>query len=303
MADISKELDNFKNAKYGKDVRGSMVSLAEKLNKESSDTVKTVSEYGDAEASREQAEQNRQNAENARRQDFETMQSDSQTATTAANEAAERAEQAATGDMSLKTVTFEVAAARAGIVSGDTLGVAFGKLAKYCTDIEDHAFNALVNNGLVNIAGVSALDAVQANPDVADTLAYKIAQNLAAITSLNSNLTVLNTKGTVYEKYNIVDAIKGASSPITTVELPAGNYMIFALTSVNSEQAGTISCALKESTGRLSSMQMRGISDNGGGLLAFAYFTTTTKSTVTSYGYGYNSGDYKYQSLIIAVKV
>ena len=112
-----------------------------------------------------------------------------------------------------------------------------------------------------------------------------------------------NTKGTVYEKYNIVDAIKGASSPITTVELPAGNYMIFALTSVNSEQAGTISCALKESTGRLSSMQMRGISDNGGGLLAFAYFTTTTKSTVTSYGYGYNSGDYKYQSLIIAVKV
>lgn len=188
MADISKELDNFKNAKYGKDVRGSMVSLAEKLNKESSDTVKTVSEYGDAEASREQAEQNRQNAENARRQDFETMQSDSQTATTAANEAAERAEQAATGDMSLKTVTFEVAAARAGIVSGDTLGVAFGKLAKYCTDIEDHAFNALVNNGLANIAGVSALDAVQANPDVADTLAYKIAQNLAAITSLNSKI-------------------------------------------------------------------------------------------------------------------
>ena len=35
MADISKELDNFKNAKYGKDVRGSMVSLAEKLNKTS----------------------------------------------------------------------------------------------------------------------------------------------------------------------------------------------------------------------------------------------------------------------------
>lgn len=189
MADISKELDNFKNAKYGKDVRGSMVSLAEKLNKESSDTVKTVSEYGDAEVSREQAEQDRQNAENARQQDFETMKSDSQAATIAANKAAERAEQAATGDISLKTVTFEVAAARAGIVSGDTLGVAFGKLAKYCTDIEDHAFNALVNNGLANIAGVSALDAVQANPDVADTLAYKIAQNLAAITSLNSNLS------------------------------------------------------------------------------------------------------------------
>lgn len=197
MADISKELDNFKNAKYGKDVRGSMVSLAEKLNKESSDTVKTVSEYGDAEVSREQAEQDRQNAENARQQDFETMQSDSQVATIAANKAAERAEQAATGDISLKTVTFEVAAARSGIVSGDTLGVAFGKLAKYCTDIEDHAFNALVNNGLANIAGVSALDAVQANPDVADTLAYKIAQNLAAITSLNSKMYELDYDNSV----------------------------------------------------------------------------------------------------------
>ncbi|MEI3184194.1 MAG: hypothetical protein V8S98_13340 [Lachnospiraceae bacterium] len=201
MADISKELDNFKNAKYGKDVRGSMVSLAEKLNKESSDTVKTVSEYGDAEVSREQAEQDRQNAENARQQDFETMQSDSQVATIAANKAAERAEQAATGDISLKTVTFEVAAARSGIVSGDTLGVAFGKLAKYCTDIEDHAFNALVNNGLANIAGVSALDAVQANPDVADTLAYKIAQNLAAITSLNSNMYE------IYRHKHVVNAV------------------------------------------------------------------------------------------------
>lgn len=228
MADISKELDNFKNAKYGKDVRGSMVSLAEKLNKESSDTVKTVSEYGDAEVSREQAEQDRQNAENARQQDFETMQSDSQAATIAANKAAERAEQAATGDISLKTVTFEVAAARAGIVSGDTLGVAFGKLAKYCTDIEDHAFNALVNNGLANIAGVSALDAVQANPDVADTLAYKIAQNLAAITSLNSKTGELgSTSITVYGNYckatkkNGFVFVSGSSADKT---LTAGTY-------------------------------------------------------------------------------
>ena len=130
-----------------------------------------------------------------------------------------------------------------------------------------------------------------------------------SITSLYKNTqenaisALLNSKNTVYKKYNIVDAIKGNSAPITTVELPAGNYMIFALTSVNSSQEGMISCALKASTGRLSSMEMRGISGNGGGLLACAYFTTTTKSTVTSYGYGYNSGDYKYQSLIIAVKL
>lgn len=112
-----------------------------------------------------------------------------------------------------------------------------------------------------------------------------------------------NTKGTVYEKYNVVDAIKGDLVPITTIEIPAGNYIIFVSNSVNNSQAGTISCAIKASSGKLSSMEMRGISNNGGGLLECAYFTTTTKSTVTSFGYGYNSGDYKYQSLIIAVKL
>ena len=34
MADISKEIQDFKNAVYGEEVRGSMISLAEKLNKE-----------------------------------------------------------------------------------------------------------------------------------------------------------------------------------------------------------------------------------------------------------------------------
>ena len=112
-----------------------------------------------------------------------------------------------------------------------------------------------------------------------------------------------NTKGTVYEKYNVVDAIKGELVPITTIEIPAGNYIIFVSNSVNNSQAGTMSCIIKASSGKLSSMEMRGISNNGGGLLGCAYFTTTTKSTVTSFGYGYNSGDYKYQSLIIAVKL
>ena len=123
------------------------------------------------------------------------------------------------------------------------------------------------------------------------------------IDKVQEQVTVLNTKGTVYEKYNVVDAIKGTAAPITTIELPAGNYMIFALTGVNSSQTGMMSCALKASTGRLSSKEIRGISDNGGGILSCAYFTTTTKSTVTSFGYGYNSGDYKYESLIIAVKL
>ena len=121
--------------------------------------------------------------------------------------------------------------------------------------------------------------------------------------ALMDAITVLNTKGTVYEKYNVADAIKGELVSITTIEIPAGNYIIFVSNNVNNSQAGTMSCIIKASSGKLSSMEMRGISNNGGGLLGCAYFTTTTKSTVTSFGYGYNSGDYKYQSLIIAVKL
>ena len=49
-------------------------------------------------------------------------------------------------DISQKTVTFEMAAERAGVESGDSLAVAFGKLAKYCADLKPHVFVDLVNN-------------------------------------------------------------------------------------------------------------------------------------------------------------
>lgn len=49
-------------------------------------------------------------------------------------------------DISQKTVTFEMAAERAGVESGDSLAVAFGKLAKYCADLKPHVFVDPVNN-------------------------------------------------------------------------------------------------------------------------------------------------------------
>ena len=49
-------------------------------------------------------------------------------------------------DISQKTVTFEMASQRAGVESGDTLAVAFGKLAKYCADLKPHVFVDPVNN-------------------------------------------------------------------------------------------------------------------------------------------------------------
>lgn len=46
-----------------------------------------------------------------------------------------------TGNGSNVTVTFQQAAKRAGIQSGDSLAVAFGKLAKFCADIQDYVFS------------------------------------------------------------------------------------------------------------------------------------------------------------------
>ena len=48
------------------------------------------------------------------------------------------------GDISSNTVTFEQAVERAGITSGDTMSVAFGKLAKYCADLESGVLNEKV---------------------------------------------------------------------------------------------------------------------------------------------------------------
>ncbi len=280
MADISKEIQDFREAVYGEEVRGSMISLAEKVNAESEDSAKKVTEYGKAEASRAQAETARVNAEEARvtaekgrvsaektrvsaestradnedgriaaedgraaaeaervtaeterasaetsRVSAETKRASAETkrinaekarataeeeraseetgrvnaesarvtaetnrqkntaqaiedcdnAATRANAAAEAAEGivdgtglvtvqekgaangVATLDENTKIpqsqidgnnipITFETAIERANIQSGDTLAVAFGKLSKFCADLQPHAFAAPVNN-------------------------------------------------------------------------------------------------------------------------------------------------------------
>lgn len=280
MADISKEIKDFREAVYGEDVRDSMISLAEKVNEEAENSTDKVAEYNEAEASRVQAETARVNAEKARvtaetgrvsaeknrasaestRADNEASRVDAEddrvTAETArktaeetrassetnrksaetkrttaetervnaeksrvtaenerasaetervnaenervaaetnrrtntakaiedcdeaaarANAAAEAAEGVVDGtglvmstekgtangvatldengkvpqaqiDGNNMPITFEQAAQRANIQSGDSLAVAFGKLAKFCADLDDHAFSAPVNN-------------------------------------------------------------------------------------------------------------------------------------------------------------
>lgn len=187
MADISKEINDFKTAIYGKDVRDSMVSMANKLNSEVESSTEAVQIYGEAEVLREQAENDRQSAENSRTQEFLGMQQSSQQATNAANEAAEKAEKYVLGDISEKTVTFQMAAERANIQSNDSLAVAFAKLSKFCSDLQEHAFSALVNNGLTTETGKYALDAAYGKSlrDDIDKVNFRL-------TSLNSDLVKIH---------------------------------------------------------------------------------------------------------------
>lgn len=50
------------------------------------------------------------------------------------------------GNGSNVTVTFQQAAQRAGIQSGDSLATAFGKLAKFCADMQDYVFDLPIAN-------------------------------------------------------------------------------------------------------------------------------------------------------------
>lgn len=89
MADISKELEAWQSARYGKDVRQAQIDLSNKLNTEVEQGTQTIHNYTAAESARVEAEAARVQAEAERVEEFDQMMEDSQAATQAANEAAE----------------------------------------------------------------------------------------------------------------------------------------------------------------------------------------------------------------------
>ena len=273
MADISKEVQDFKTAIYGEDVRDSMISLAEKINNEVEDNTQKVTQYGQAEASRAQAETGRVQAEQQRVQEFSTLKTASENATSAANsaardansaasnanskaslantaagnadtaafaansaasaanmatgkvnkaiedaesatenaasaagdansaasvantaadranEAAEKAEGVVINDISAFSVTFQQAAERANIQSGDTLAVAFGKLAKFFSDMQNVAFSGSYND-LKNKP-----TSMTANGGNADTVDGKHAADLQNYNNLTNRPNSLPANG------------------------------------------------------------------------------------------------------------
>lgn len=101
MADISKEIQDFKEAVYGEEVRGSLVSLAEKINDEVEENTEKVTEYGQAESGRAQAEKERASAETQRQQEFQTAKEAAEQAADSANQASQQIQQnAAAGNYS-----------------------------------------------------------------------------------------------------------------------------------------------------------------------------------------------------------
>ena len=73
MADISKELDAWKNAIYGEEVRDAQVNLSKKINSEVEAGTKRIDTYGKAESARNEAETNRVNAEKNRDSEFSNI--------------------------------------------------------------------------------------------------------------------------------------------------------------------------------------------------------------------------------------
>ena len=316
MADISSEIKNFREAVYGEEVRGSMISLAEKLNEVSEATEAAEKKRVTAENGRVSAERKRQTdtaeaikknnaaterantaasaaetateetnratenanakaslantaagkaetaaksandaagsveaAKNAALEAAELATAEAGKATTAAsnanskasaantaagkaNTAADRAEKAAEhaeslvlGDISGKTVTFEMASQRAGVESGDSLAVAFGKLAKYCADLKPHVFVDPVNN-LLGTDATLPLAATQGK-----ALDEKIEGVKADVTKLNGDSTAKTvTISNLNEKIlNPAEAFRGyyrfgVVELECIMKLPAGIY-------------------------------------------------------------------------------
>ncbi len=118
MANISKEIKAFKEAMYGEEIRGSMISLANNVNEEVEKGTEAIRAYGEAEGDRVKAEEARQEneamrvaAEDGREEEFGRLRQAAEAATLSANGAAASAAEAKTE--AIKATNSATEAARA----------------------------------------------------------------------------------------------------------------------------------------------------------------------------------------------
>lgn len=131
-----------------------------------------------------------------------------------------------TGNGSNVTVTFQQAAERAGIQSGDSLAVAFGKLAKFCADIQDYVFSP----------PVASLASTDATRPLAASMGKRLNDDFTAkFESLNSALlyqnATANITGDNFNKNlllidtNNPDAIVNQNSYFDITDATRGEYI------------------------------------------------------------------------------
>lgn len=131
-------------------------------------------------------------------------------ATQKALDAADKANEAAGGDISEKAVTFGQALTRANVESGDTLAIAFGKLAKYCADLESGGASTLLGNNLEpSMALISNENGkISAHADVSVS---ELGYLNGATSNIQNQIGTLSSLATT-QKSNLVNAVNELST-------------------------------------------------------------------------------------------
>lgn len=206
-----------------------------------------------------------------------------QAAAEAAAEAAEAAAEAAgayiLGDISDKTVTFQVAAARANIQSGDSLAIAFGKLAKFYADVKSHAFVDTVRN-LAATEGGRALDAIM-GAELAGRIGNLDSLPTANKSSLVAAISEQNTNMTnVGKPVNLFATTKVGYSEYTVPDMTKCRLILFSVndSSINFYPAIVVT---PYSAGAMADKEKKFVNINVvSGVIMQAVFLSTTKVSI-----------------------
>lgn len=259
MADISKEIENLRSAVKGKEVRGSLIAVAEKVNSEvEENTVHVDAAVGIADEASQTAQQAAAAAQQAIKQANETLGVANAAKESAQESAAASSNSAAASAASEGAASVSAAAAQESAAEALRISEGFGgfdgtaesvpaidvqglvtavggnsNVQALINAIADQVENRLlakaniVNNGLTTAEGYAA-DARQLNPGIENTLAWQVAKQNSDLAVKSLGITTSPT-GTItsadFEKYQLL-AIRISSGGWSRTELfPNRNYI------------------------------------------------------------------------------
>lgn len=320
--DLSQEIESWKSAVYGKDVRAANVAAFEKIQGTVNDTVQNVNQAAEDSAS---AAHNAQAAVDSIQAAIVTATEKAAAAATSATQAAGSQEaadssktaaaQSATDAITAKTAaeaardaTEHIAGfdgTAASVKATDTYGLVVDALGESTTqDLIDAVANKVINELIAKSNIVNNLLATEVGTVLSGALGPIIDQRL---TDLMNKYTQLN--GDILISSGSVAAVKGADTIICTLTLKAGHrYIILGGTSVSiAENASCMSASISVRNGVTSEWTGAGAAktwmSNGGGCVTWAYAVCTTDVIVALDGYGYSDSTYTYGGRLLAIQL